>query len=98
MEFDGTDPVFAMVAGGIGWAITTPLCLIHGRAMAGALTAAPLPGPPLTRSLYLLFHKTQAGDLPARVAEAVEEVLEDLIAQNIAAMAPWIEEQMVVGK
>ena len=31
VELDSSDTLFAMVAAGVGWAITTPLCILHGR-------------------------------------------------------------------
>ena len=35
MEFDGSEAVLSMVAEDLGWAITTPLCLLHARGVPG---------------------------------------------------------------
>ncbi len=96
LEFDGTDPVFAMVAGGIGWAITTPLCLVHGRAMIGALTPLPLNGPPMDRSLYLVARKGELGGLPAQIAKETREVLAEMIDRDVRPLANWAADRMSV--
>ncbi|XUJ34181.1 LysR substrate-binding domain-containing protein [Bradyrhizobium japonicum] len=44
-EFDTSDSLVAMVATGMGVAITTPLCLLQGLAHAAQVSALPLPGP-----------------------------------------------------
>ncbi len=96
LEFDGTDPVFAMVAGGIGWAITTPLCLVHGRAMVGALTPMPLSKPAMTRSIYLVTRKGELGGLPGLIAEQTKQVLAELIERDVRPLADWAADGMSV--
>ncbi len=97
LEFDGTDPVFAMVSGGIGWAITTPLCLVHGRALAGELSAVPLPGPAMSRSLYLVFRRGETGKLPRRIIVDAEAILGEMVAKDVLALAPWAAARMAIG-
>lgn len=97
LEFDGTESVFAMVSAGIGWAITTPLCLIHGGVNDAALKAVPLPGPSLTRTLYLLCREGEFGSLPARIAGHARDILSQLVENDIRAIAPWAEDGTVVG-
>lgn len=47
LEIDSSDVVMAMVAADLGWTITTPLCLLQGRAYLSNVAAMPLPGPGL---------------------------------------------------
>jgi DNA-binding transcriptional LysR family regulator len=54
VEIDNSDMLVAMVAAGCGWAITTPLCYLQGRAHAGTTVPLPLPGPEFSRSLTLI--------------------------------------------
>ena len=48
IEIDGSDALVAMVAAGIGWAITTPLCLLQGAAHLAGTEAVLLPRPRFT--------------------------------------------------
>lgn len=97
LEFDGSDPVFAMVAGGVGWAITTPLCLIHGRSLTKTLHIAPLPGPAFTRRLYLLYRRDEWGAMADAVAAETRTILARMVENEITDMAPWAAEEIRLG-
>lgn len=66
-EFDGSDGVFTMVSEGLGWAVTTPLCLLHGRMFGKNVVARPLIGPAVHRDIHLLATNALGGGLFARV-------------------------------
>lgn len=97
LEFDGTEAVFAMVAAGLGWAITTPLCLIHGFGHLSSLTAIPLPGRSLSRTLYMVAREGEYGNLPKRITEDARQIASGLIEDKLSNLAPWAVEHMVVG-
>ncbi len=96
LEFDTAEAVIAMVAGGIGWAVTTPLCLLHGHAHAAGAVPLPLPSPGFSRTLRLVGHA--GGDLPLqrRVAAIARTVLANGIVPRMTALAPWLSENVVV--
>ena len=89
LEFDGTEAVFAMVSAGLGWAITTPLCLIHGYNHMVSLTALPLPGRALTRTLYTLARLDEFGELPQRITMDAQNIARKLIEEKLGSIAPW---------
>jgi len=97
MEFDGTENVFAMVSGGLGWALSTPLCLAHGRAGARGLEALPLPGPGMTRSLYLVSRAGELTGLADRLVSGAREVLSDMHANDFAQLVPWAVDDIRIG-
>ncbi len=97
LEFDGSEPVFAMVSGGVAWAITTPLCLIHGRTAGMDLAPLPLPGPSLSRTLYLLCREGEFGALPRRIARDARDILRQIIKREGHATAPWAVKETVIG-
>lgn len=97
LEFDGTEAVFAMVSAGLGWAVTTPLCLVHGQAHAPQLTALPLPGPGFSRTLHLVGREEEFGTLAGRIAEQARGIARDLVDRKVSAMAPWAVDQIRVG-
>lgn len=72
-EFDTPQALNAAAAAGLGWAITTPLCL-EGAALPG-LARHRLPGPGLVRRLVLIAREKELGGLPGRVAGLVREEL-----------------------
>lgn len=97
LEFDGSESLFAMVSAGLGWAITTPLCMIHGRAGGARFTAAPLPGPSLERSVYVLCRSGEFGALSARLVAHGRDVLAALVRREVRRIAPWAEKDMKIG-
>ncbi|MBC8242097.1 MAG: LysR family transcriptional regulator [Alphaproteobacteria bacterium] len=97
LEFDGTESIFAMVSAGLGWAITTPLCLIHGFSHMSSLTALPLPGRSLSRTLYMVAREGEYGTLPKRIAEDARQIAGHLITDKLQSIAPWAVGDMVVG-
>ena len=97
LEFDGSDAVLPMVAAGLGWAITTPLCLVHGRGFAKHLAILPLDGEGqdgAARTLHLIGKPADPlFDLTADHACAISD---EMIAGPVKVMAPFAAERMVV--
>ncbi len=98
LEFDTADAVLAMVAAGVGWAVTTPLCFLQSLAHADGIRCLPLPGPALSRQLTLFAREHELGDLPPRIAGAAGEVLRRRCLPALAARAPWMAESLVIGQ
>lgn len=96
-EFDGTDGVFAMVAAGLGWAITTPICLAHGRQFGRDVKALPIDGPVFTREVYLLAANAIGAGLAKRVRTAALEIIKTTIETDIQALAPHAIPHIRVG-
>ena len=98
LEFDTAEAVIAMVAGGIGWAVTTPLCLLHGEAhLAGAVPLA-LPAPGFSRRLYLIGQADADRDLQRRLTASARAVLAAEVLPRLAGMAPWLADAVVLAK
>lgn len=75
-EFDTPLGVAAAVAAGLGWAITTPLCMAEAALPVNGTTRChPLPGPTLSRKLVLIARQRELGDLPQRLAGLCREAL-----------------------
>lgn len=74
-EFDTTDPMLALVSAGIGFAITTPMCVWQSRHFIPKLRLVPLesfrtrgrPYHPISRTLLLAYRKGETGKLPKEV-------------------------------
>jgi DNA-binding transcriptional LysR family regulator len=95
--YDSTSGVVSMVAAGLGWAITTPLCMLDARLAANSVFCAPLPPPALARQLMLVARSGEMGGIPSRVADLARRVLETRCAPEIAGMFPWLGDEFKVG-
>ena len=68
-EFDATDPMLSLVAAGLGWALSSPLCLWQSRAWLDQVTVLPLPQTALGhRDLHLISRPDECAGLDDEVA------------------------------
>jgi DNA-binding transcriptional LysR family regulator len=88
-EFDTSDSLVAMVATGMGVAITTPLCLLQGLAHAGQVSALPLPGPGFFRELLLVTRRGDLSSLAPRIAEMARSSITTQAMPRIRTLVPW---------
>lgn len=91
LSFDTSDSLLAMVAGGVGVAITTPLCLVQGAIHLGSLAVLPLPSPGFSRELTLVTRRGEFDTLGPRIAEAAREMLATYTLPQITGQIPWLE-------
>jgi DNA-binding transcriptional LysR family regulator len=76
-EFDATDPMLSLVAAGLGWAITTPLCLWQSRAWLDELELLPIPEAQLNgRDFYLMCREAEWAPMAREIAGLTRTVLE----------------------
>jgi DNA-binding transcriptional LysR family regulator len=97
LEIDTADSLVAMVAGGIGWALITPLCLLQARADPRAVVALPLPGNGLGRDISLVSRQGEYGDLPRVIARRTAEIFRDQWRGQLARIAPWLVDTVTTG-
>ncbi|MBR0783331.1 LysR family transcriptional regulator [Bradyrhizobium iriomotense] len=88
-EFDTSDSLVAMVATGMGVAITTPLCLLQGLAHAAQVRAVPLPGPGFFRELLLVTRRGDLSSLAPRIAEMARTSITTQAMPRIRTLVPW---------
>lgn len=97
LEIDTADSLVAMVAGGIGWALITPLCLLQARADLAAVAPLPLPGEGFGRAVTLVARPGEYGDLPQRIAARAGEIFSTYWQPRLANLAPWLAGAVRVG-
>lgn len=90
LEFDTSESVIAMVAEGVGWAILTPLSLAQAPTAFPKLALMQLPGPTLSRSLYVSFRPGEFGKMPARIAAQCTQIFTKEIGPKLLNLAPWL--------
>lgn len=96
VEFDDPEAVMAMVAGNLGWALLTPLCVLLGRSFWPQLRFAPMPGPGLSREIYVIAREKELGDIPRRVAGTAVASVHKLLNAELARTYPWMIEGCVL--
>ncbi len=89
VEFDNADAILAMVAGGLGWAIVTPLCALLGRPFWPEVRFMPMPGPAFHRRMYVIARQGELGDIPKRIASAASVCIRDSLNEHFKDY-PWI--------
>jgi DNA-binding transcriptional LysR family regulator len=90
LSFDTSDSLLAMVANGMGLAITTPLCLLQGAIHRPALEVLPLPATGFSRTITLVTRQGALDSLAPRLAEAARGLLRKWTLPQIAAQIPWM--------
>jgi len=90
-ELDSYNAILAMVAGGAGWTILTPLGLLHARRFDQDVDVMPLPVAPLFRRIVLIARAGGLGEMPERMAVRLRRLLQETVVAEGAARLPWIE-------
>ncbi len=90
IEGEGSDAMVAMVAAGIGWGISTPLCLLQGAAHAARTHAAALPGPGFNRTLSLVCLQDGPAGMAAQTAATATRVLRRDCLPRLRTMLPHL--------
>jgi DNA-binding transcriptional LysR family regulator len=88
-EFDATDPLLSLVAAGLGWAISTPLCVWQSRQYLGEVTVLPLPATRLgQRDFFLLSRDGEWTELDDEILRVTRQVIQQETAPAIARAMP----------
>jgi DNA-binding transcriptional LysR family regulator len=93
-EFDASDPMLALVAAGLGFVISTPVCLWQSRLYAPDIRVVPLSTfsrhgskyPSISRTFYLASREGELGTLAADVSEIIRYAFEKQISSDTARL------------
>lgn len=96
LELDGSDTVFAMIANSVGWSITTPLCILHGRPDPARVALLPFPGPVFERRLILAHRKGEYTDVARRFARASRQVLREHCTHAVTSWLDFPKTSMII--
>ena len=90
-ELDSYHAILAMVAGGAGWTILTPLALHHAGRFLDSVDVSPLPFAPLERTLSLSARAGVLRDIPAQVATQLRGLVATQVVEPALARWPWMQ-------
>lgn len=88
-ELDSYHAILAMVAGGAGWSILTPLGVSHAKRFRGKVDILPLPFAPLSRTISLSARRDVLGDMPGEIAARLRILLDERIIKPGHDQLPW---------
>lgn len=94
LHLDNTFAVLRLVSAGVGWTITTPLCLYQAGLQQLGVRVAPLPTAPLRRELTLVSRRDELGGLPAQLARDSRRLLARHFLQEIQQTWPDIAAEL----
>ena len=97
-EMDSNQSISALVAGGTGWTITTPLSLLRAGRFAGGIDAHPLPGAPMSRRIVLYATDDWTGPIPLQIAERARDLIEEHFAGPGRDRLPWLGDSVRVHR
>jgi len=90
LEFDSSAAVLDMVAAGLGWAMTTPLCLLQSGVALDSVAWAPLDGSPLERTLYAIGRRDEPPDAVGRIRDVVARLARETMQARLSGRHAWI--------
>lgn len=96
LHLDNTFALLRMVDAGIGWTISTPLCLYQAGLERLSLRVVPLPTSGLERELTLVARRDELADLPAQLARDARRLLEARFHHELTRHLPWLAERVRV--
>ena len=89
-ELDSYAAILAMVAGGEGWTILTPLALHQARAFREKVEVRHLPLPALSRTLSLSARAGILHGVPAQIAQRLKPLIAEVVITPALATTPWL--------
>jgi DNA-binding transcriptional LysR family regulator len=88
LEVDTADTLTSMVAGGIGWAITTPLCLLQASRSASSVRHHLVPELNAERRIYLHARKGEYELLAKKTFLSACEIVSTQISTELGSINP----------
>ena len=95
-EFDSYHAIMAMVAGGAGWAITTPLGFMRAQRFHAAVDVLALPLKPLFRNISLISRGDTLADIPAQITDDLRPMIRDMLVAPMVVRFPWLADDFKV--
>jgi DNA-binding transcriptional LysR family regulator len=89
LEFDASEAVLRMVSSGIGWTITTPLCLLQSHLKALDIEVIPLPPPLCFRSICAVYRPGELTQITREIIALCRACVESSILPALVSLAPW---------
>ena len=94
IEVESSHQQMALVAAGLGWTITTPVCLAAVPELLQHLRPEPMTRGRFSRSVQVVARANELGDLPRQTAAVCKRVLREQAFVKVIAEYGWIEQEL----
>ncbi|MGH8385552.1 MAG: LysR family transcriptional regulator [Pseudomonas sp.] len=91
LELDNADALTSMVAEGIGWAVTSPMCFLQASAWVDKVTAHLAPELGLERSLYLVARRDEYSAFFTEACDIAREVITGSFIPRLKSLNAGVE-------
>tara|TARA_R110002096_G_scaffold257381_1_gene450812 strand:+ start:142116 stop:143078 length:963 start_codon:yes stop_codon:yes gene_type:complete len=92
--FDTVTGQLKAVANGMGWSMTTPLCLLQEIHLLDRLRIEPMKTGKFRREISLVARKHEFGDLPKTIALTSQNILKEHAFPKLYSKLNWIEDEI----
>lgn len=93
VKLDNTQSVLSCVSAGLGWTITTPLCLLQNGIPREELTCLALPEHEgLYRELSLYSRQNELDNLPLCMSQNSQQIIRDKFLPKLEKELPWLSQ------
>lgn len=94
IEIESSHQQMALVAAGLGWTITTPVCLAAVQELLPQVRAEPMMRGRFARQVQIVSRAHELGDIPKIMAMRCSRALRDVIMPPLNSAYPWMTEQL----
>ncbi|WP_136680718.1 LysR family transcriptional regulator [Neptunomonas sp. XY-337] len=98
IEADTTRVVLSMIADGLGWGLSSPLCLMQCPDMLNDIHFQPAPQPSYSRELYVVTRKNEYQPLIEIILAECAHQLKATLLPEIQENFPWLIDDIVIDK
>jgi DNA-binding transcriptional LysR family regulator len=98
IEFDSVVGHASAVAYGLGWGITTPLCLFQVPGVFDQLSVQPIVRGKFGRRMTMVARKQILGSAPRTLVEECRAILTEEVFPDLVGKLPWLEDLLHIGE
>ncbi|MGU3495885.1 LysR family transcriptional regulator [Xanthobacteraceae bacterium A53D] len=95
-EADSNRVVFSLVAAGVGWSLTTPLCLLQCSDMISQIEILPAPKPAFSREIHVISRKGEKQGLAEEILRLCTAELNTSIIGQLEKIIPGCSPQLQI--
>jgi DNA-binding transcriptional LysR family regulator len=97
VEFDACTGHTTAVAQGLGWGISTPMCLFQNPELMDEITVMPITRGAYSRRMTLIARQDSLGSTPELVTAECRAILREEVFPKITEKLPWLADALQTG-
>ncbi|MFC0590683.1 LysR family transcriptional regulator [Novosphingobium aquiterrae] len=94
VEVESSHQQLALVAAGLGWTITSPICLLAAPELLRKTRIEPMPRGRFSRTVQVVSRVGELGTLPQDIAKVCANELREVTFPPLFEHIPWMKEQV----